>query len=86
MIKYIAPTWTYARWIVSGGDDAIAYGDLRGTRPVRHWSATFMRVDGLITPIVRVDGRDLPVGTYDTMHDALAATWSVLATASGKGV
>lgn len=86
MIKYMAPTWTYARWIVSGGDDAIAYGNLRGTRPVRHWSATFMRVDGLVTPIVRVDDRDFPVGTYADMHTAMAATWSVLAGADGKEV
>lgn len=86
MIRYMAPAWTNARWIAYGHDDAIVYGDLRMKRPVRHWSATFMRVDGLVTPIMRVDGKEFPVGTYDTMHDAMAATWSVLDVVARKEV
>jgi hypothetical protein len=70
--------------------DTIAYGDVRGmvkgTHKVQHWSVTFARIDAMITPLMRVDGRDVPVGTYATMHDALAHAWDALAGATGKEV
>lgn len=50
------------------------------------WHAAFVRADGMVTPIVQCDHIDMPVGTYDTMHDAMAATWSVLAVVAGKEV
>ncbi len=79
MIKYMAPSWTHARWAATGPDDAIASGKIDGALEVGDWSATFMRVDGMVTVVVRVDGRDLPVGTYASMDDAMAATWDALA-------
>lgn len=85
-----APDWSSARWLQGRSMDTIAYGDVRGVRngryQIQHWAVTFARVGGLVTPLMRVDGRDIPVGTYTTMHDALAFTWDVLATATGKEV
>jgi len=85
-----SPEWTHARWLMGRQMDTVAYGDVRGVRngtyQIQHWSVTFARIDGLVTPLMRVDGRDFPVGTYATMHDALAFTWDVLATATGKEV
>lgn len=85
-----SPDWTHARWLRERSMDTIAYGDVRGIRDgkykVQHWSVTFARVDGMITPLMRVDGVDCPVGTYATMHDAMAFAWDVLARATGKEV
>lgn len=88
-----APSWAHARWLISRGSDTIAYGDVSGVvggvHKIQHWSCTFARIDGMVTPLMRVDGIDWNVGTYATMHDALAFTWDVLdvaTTAAGKGV
>lgn len=85
-----SPEWTHARWLMGRQMDTIAYGDVygkvNGTYQVQHWSVTFARIGGMVTPLMRVDGRDCPVGTYPCMHDALAFTWAALATATGKEV
>ena len=79
MIRYMAPSWTNARWYAVGPDDAIACGKIDGALDVGDWSATLMRINWVITPILRVDGRTVPVGTYASMDDALTATWDALA-------
>lgn len=85
-----APDWSRARWLQGRSMDTIAYGEICGVRngryQIQHWCVTFARVGGLVTPLMRVDGRDVPVGTYTTMYDALPFTWDVLATATGKEV
>lgn len=85
-----SPSWANTRWLMGRHMDTIAYGDVSGVRDgthqIQNWSVTFARVDGMITPIMRVDGRDWPVGTYPCMHDAMAFAWDVLACATGKEV
>jgi len=85
-----SPSWANTRWLMGRSMDTIAYGDVSGVVDGKwakmNWSITFARIDGMITPLMRVDGADWPVGTYPTMHDALAHAWDVLECATGKGV
>lgn len=85
-----SPSWANARWLMGRQTDTIAYGDVSGVvggaHKKMHWSITFARVDGMITPLMRVDGVDWNVGTYPSMHDALAFAWDVLDVATGKEV